>query len=77
MTPLLLNLAELTQGCPGLTPVYGAALAEVSGIRTGRSSQIRARLEQKKRQTRRSDGAFPAYVIVVEFGSPLATLVQR
>ncbi len=50
---------------------------EVSGIRRGNASRIRARVEQKRRQTQRSDGSLPVYVIVVEFSTPVATLVQR
>jgi hypothetical protein len=54
------------------------ARLEVSGIRRGGEAEIRARLRQKKEQTRRSNGtALPAYVIIVEFGEPLSTVVKR
>ena len=46
---------------------------EVSGIRRGDDRSIRARVQQKLRQTDRSDDSMlPAYVIVVEFGRPVA-----
>ena len=46
---------------------------EVSGIRRGDDRAIRARVQQKLRQTGRSDDSLlPAYVIVVEFSRPVA-----
>lgn len=46
---------------------------EISGIRQGRDSVVSARVEEKLRQTRRSHHLRrPIYVIVVEFGRPLA-----
>ncbi len=54
------------------------ARLEVSGILRGGETEIRARLRQKKEQTKRSDGtALPAYVIIVEFGEPSAKVVKR
>ena len=50
---------------------------EVSGIRKGDSSRIKARLKQKKEQTKVSDGQFPAYIIVVEFSTPLSYVEKR
>lgn len=58
-------------------PFQRQARLEVSGIRRGITSRIRARVEQKKAQTQRSDGALPACIIVVEFSHPLSTMVQR
>lgn len=62
---------------PAALPFQRRVRLEVSGIRRGNANRIRARVEQKKRQTQRSDGSLPAYVIVVEFSAPVATLVQR
>ena len=46
---------------------------EVSGIQLGNDSRIRARVKRKLNQTNRSDArGLPAYVVVVEFGRPLA-----
>ena len=46
---------------------------EVSGIRLGNDSRVRARVSRKLNQTNRSDDwGLPAYVVVVEFGRPLA-----
>ena len=56
------------------------ARLEVSGIRQGGDSVIRARVQKKLQQTKLSDPAFPdmpAYVIVVEFGNPLAEVPKR
>ena len=53
---------------------------EVSGIRRGDNSAIRRRVRQKLCQTERSDDLFPdkpAYVIVVEFGNPLAEVQKK
>ena len=51
---------------------------EVSGILQGSDSQIRARSEQKLDQTERSASTgLPAYVIVVEFGSPIAIITDK
>ena len=46
---------------------------EVSGIQFGNDSIVRARVKRKLNQTNRSDHwGLPAYVVVVEFGRPLA-----
>ena len=53
---------------------------EVSGIRRGDNSAIRRRVRQKLRQTELSDASFPdkpAYVIVVEFGNPVAEVRKK
>ena len=56
-----------------------AARLEVSGIRkANRDSEIRARVREKLRQTRRSDRErIPAYVAVTEFSRPVVYLVRR
>ena len=50
---------------------------EVSGIRGGDRSSLDARVRQKIKQTKQSDGDFPAIVVVVEFGMPIAKMVER
>ena len=54
------------------------ARLEVSGIRRGRPHQIEARVRQKARQVRKPVLAkLPAFIVVVEFSSPQASLVVR
>lgn len=55
---------------------YDARL-EVSGIRRGNKSQIKQRVKTKLDQTKPSDGTTPAYVVVVEFGTPTAHMVKK
>ena len=46
---------------------------EISGVRQGRDSIVNARVEEKLRQAHRSRHlGLPVYVIVVEFGRPIA-----
>lgn len=58
-------------------PFQNKARLEISGIRRGNDRDIKARVRQKLRQTDRSDGLLPAYVIVVEFGNPLAEVRRK
>lgn len=54
------------------------ARLEVSGIRRGSQAVIAERTARKVMQIRRSDAmAVPAYVAVVEFGTPCARVVKR
>jgi hypothetical protein len=53
-------------------PFTNKVRLEVSGIRSGDSSRVKARVKQKKEQTNPSDGQFPAYIIVVECSTPLS-----
>ena len=54
-------------------PIERKARLEVSGIRRGATSTVMRRVRQKLGQTDRSENTLlPAYVIVVEFGTPLA-----
>ena len=51
---------------------------EVSGIRRGDDRTIRNRVAEKLRQTHRSDqSGLEAYVVVVEFGTPVAEIAER
>lgn len=65
----------------GAPPFQNKARLEISGILKASGNNVeravKARVNQKLRQTERSDGSLPAYVIVVEFGSPLAEVQQR
>ena len=53
------------------------ARLEISGIRSGSSSAVRDRVRQKLQQTTPSDGSLTAFVIVVEFGTPLAEVQMK
>jgi hypothetical protein len=58
-------------------PFQNKARLEISGIRNGNDNEIKARVKQKLKQTDRSDGYLPAYVIVVEFSCPLAEVRRK
>lgn len=64
-------------GDDSTVPFQSKARLEISGIRRGNNSEIRSRVKMKLKQTDRSDGQLPAYVIVVEFGNPLAEVRQK
>lgn len=53
-------------------PFQNKVRLEVSGIRKGDDNRVKARVKQKKEQTKLTDGTFPAYIIVVEFSIPLS-----
>jgi len=56
----------------------GKARLEVSGILRGTARRINTRIKARIGQTRQSDNlALTAYVVVVEFGTPRAKVVQR
>jgi hypothetical protein len=56
----------------------GKARLEVSGILRGSLRRINSRIKSRIGQTRQSDKlALTAYVVVVEFGTPRAKVVQR
>jgi hypothetical protein len=56
----------------------GKARLEVSGILRGTTRRIDSRIKARMGQTRQSDQlALMAYVVVVEFGTPRAKVVQR
>ncbi len=48
------------------------AKLEISGIRRGSSGDVRARVRQKIERAYSSDDSLPVFVVVVEFGTPLA-----
>lgn len=53
------------------------ARLEVSGIMRGDSSAISSRVKRKLKQTESSDGSLPAYVMVVEYGTPLVQVADK
>lgn len=55
----------------------GLTRLEVSGIRNGTEADLEARLRQKIKQTKVFDCDLPAVVVVVEFGGPIAKMVER
>ena len=62
----------------GDTALVPRSRLEVSGILNGSDSQVRARAREKLDQISRSDHwAIPAFVIVVEFGRPLAEVWEK
>jgi hypothetical protein len=64
-------------GDGGGLPFQNKARLEVSGIRRGDSARVKARVEQKKRQTERSAGKLPAYIVVVEFAAPMTQVAKK
>ena len=58
-------------------PFERKARLEISGIRKGRNREVNARVKQKLKQIERSGDSPAAYVIVVEFGTPLAEVRQK
>lgn len=55
----------------------GKTRLEVSGIRKGDESSIRQRVKQKIKQTKISDGALPAIITIVEFGTPRSRVMNK
>lgn len=56
----------------------GKKRLEVSGILRGNEATLRARVQQKLRQTDRSDVVgLPAVVVVVEFSAPRSRVVEK
>jgi hypothetical protein len=59
-------------------PFESKARLEVSGIRNGDQKVVTARVRAKLMQTEVSDvTSLPAYIVVVEFGHPVAEVRQR
>jgi len=58
-------------------PFQNKARLEISGIRKGDDRMVKTRIQQKLKQTERSKGSFPAYIVVVEFSKPLSHVVKR
>ena len=60
-----------------MQPFKNKVRLEVSGIRNGDSSRVKARVKQKKEQTEVSDGQFPAYIIIIEFSTPISYVEKK
>lgn len=58
-------------------PFQNAVRLEVSGIRKGDNSRVKARVQQKLEQVSPTDGTLPAYIVVVEFSNPLSFMVKK
>lgn len=59
-------------------PFQNVARLEVSGIREGDDSAVKARVNQKMKQVSPTDSTqLPAYVVVVEFNKPLSQVVKK
>lgn len=59
-------------------PMNSKARLEVSGIRQGDDRSVKQRVRRKLQQTSLSDELLlPAFVIVVEFGRPIADVTKR
>jgi len=58
-------------------PFQKVVRLEVSGIRQGDRNQIRARVKLKVEQVKLTNYLAPAYIVVIEFGQPLAWIVER
>jgi hypothetical protein len=64
-------------GESNVTPFAGKSRLEVSGIRRGDPRSIAARVNRKKRQMSRSGTRLPGIVVVVEFSTPLARVLDQ
>jgi len=53
------------------------ARLEVSGIRKGGESEIKARERRKDEQIKLSGRTFPAFIVIVEFGTPQSRILRR
>ncbi|RKZ59761.1 MAG: hypothetical protein DRR08_13075 [Candidatus Parabeggiatoa sp. nov. 2] len=59
-------------------PFKNKARLEISGILKGNQNLINQRVSQKTDQTKPSDGLkLPAYIAVVEFGTPILKVVKK
>jgi len=59
-------------------PFQNTARLEVSGIRKGDYNKVKTRVKQKLRQVSPSDRLeLPAYIVVVEFRTPLSQVVKK
>ncbi len=59
-------------------PFQNVARLEVSGIRNGDDSSVKARMNQKMKQVSLTDATkLPAYIVVVEFNRPLSRVAKK
>ncbi len=65
-------------GGDSLFPFQNKARLEVSGILNGSNKIIRARLKEKIEQTKKSDDlSLKAYIVIIEFSTPLSQVKTR
>jgi hypothetical protein len=76
-TPAVVHIKSPGKGDNNELPFQNAVRLEVSGIRKGDDSRIKARIKQKLEQVSPTDGTLPAYIVVVEFSNPLAFIVKK
>ena len=57
-------------------PFRGEARLDASGIRNGKTSDVRNRVAEKRRQRARGASSLPAFVMVVGFSNPIARAVE-
>lgn len=61
-----------------IAPFQNKARLEISGIRKGDDKAVKTRIDKKINQTDPSDKTgLPAYIVIVEFGRPLAHVRQK
>lgn len=61
-----------------ILPFQNSARLEVSGLLKKNDNDYKQRIKKKKKQTEQSDNTnIPAYIAVVEFESPKATLIKK
>lgn len=58
-------------------PFQNKARLEVTGTMSSTDSRVDYKAKKKLEQTNRSDGSLPAYVVVVEYGTPLSKVVKK
>lgn len=58
-------------------PFQNKTRLEVSGIRNGDDGVVNSRVKTKLTQVERSDGFYPAYIVIIEFGRPLSRVVKK
>lgn len=62
----------------GALPFQRKARLEISGIKKGNDNLVNRRVNIKLQQTNRSDKTgFPAYIIVVEFSTPMSIFKEK
>ncbi|ALF54589.1 hypothetical protein ACX27_19875 [Nostoc piscinale CENA21] len=58
-------------------PFQNAVRLEVSAIRQGDDSKIKARAKQKLEQVNSVDSSLPVYIVIVEFSKPLCFVMKK
>jgi hypothetical protein len=58
-------------------PFEETARVEVSGIRSGPRSRVKTRMKEKIDRLDRYSSTLPVFIVVIEFGSPLAIVSKK